>query len=296
MSRGLSYLAEQKYVHRDIACRNCLVNAQRIVKIGDFGMARPMFDSDHYKFKRKGMLPVRWLAPESLADGLFTPASDIWSYGVLLYEIVTFGSFPYQGISNSQVLDYVKMGGSLKIPRGVKPQLENLMMACWSFEHKDRPTASDISEIISNHPRMVTPCLDVPLSSVQMPESDSLELLPGLKTSRSSPKPLNDSSFTTMNNLNYVPSTRDDLHTLQFGMNVPMVEKSINGSVFNNFNAMEPLLMRQSSKEMSKSNLSLLRYVPMNGYGKMTYYCNHSPEDNNDDDLRDYTKMSVTHC
>ncbi|KAJ6649876.1 Insulin-like growth factor 1 receptor [Pseudolycoriella hygida] len=77
ISKALAYLADHKYVHRDVACRNCLVNAQRMVKLGDFGMARPMFDSDYYKFNRKGMLPVRWMAPESLGLGIFSPASDL---------------------------------------------------------------------------------------------------------------------------------------------------------------------------------------------------------------------------
>ena len=66
VSRGLSYLAELKYVHRDIACRNCLVNSTRVVKLADFGMTRPMYENDYYRFSRKGMLPVRWMAPESL--------------------------------------------------------------------------------------------------------------------------------------------------------------------------------------------------------------------------------------
>lgn len=71
IARGLSYLSSMNYIHRDIACRNCMINAQRIVKIGDFGMARPTFESDYYRFARKGMLPVRWMAPESLDVSLF---------------------------------------------------------------------------------------------------------------------------------------------------------------------------------------------------------------------------------
>lgn len=68
------------------------------------------------------MLPVRWMSPEALGLGLFTPASDVWSFGVLLYEIITFGSFPFQGMGNNQVLEYVKNGETLPIPTGIKPQ------------------------------------------------------------------------------------------------------------------------------------------------------------------------------
>lgn len=87
-------------------------------------MSRPMYDSDYYRFNRKGMLPVRWMSPESLELGIFSPSSDVWSYGVMLFEIITFGSFPFQGMTNNQVLEHVKQGNTLEIPRGVKPQLE----------------------------------------------------------------------------------------------------------------------------------------------------------------------------
>lgn len=181
VSRGLSYLAELKYVHRDVACRNCLVNSSRVVKLADFGMTRPMYENDYYRFSRKGMLPVRWMAPESLADGLFTPMSDVWSYGVLLYEMITFGSFPFQGLSNNQVMEHVKAGHTLSIPSGIKPQLENLLKSCWHMTATKRPTASELVELLSNNPRLISPCIDVPLASVQVERTDSLELIPSVR-------------------------------------------------------------------------------------------------------------------
>ncbi|EFA03677.1 hypothetical protein TcasGA2_TC013779 [Tribolium castaneum] len=176
VARGLSYLAQLKYVHRDVASRNCLINAQRIVKLADFGMTRPMFENDYYKFTRKGMLPVRWMSPESLALGVFTPSSDVWSYGVLLYEIITFGSFPYQGMTNGEVLEYVKNGHTVTIPQGVKTQLRGLLKSCWHQDPKMRTRASEIVEFLANNPRLIVPCLEVPLASVQLEDTNQLEI------------------------------------------------------------------------------------------------------------------------
>lgn len=183
VARGLAYLAEQKYVHRDIACRNCLVSSHRVVKIGDFGMARPTFESDYYCFNRKGarkLFPVRWVPPETLSLGLYTPASDMWAFGVVLFEVITFGSYPYQGLSNNQVIDYVKSGNTLRIPSGVKPHLEGLLKACWSSDASKRPTALEVIDYISNYPRLLTPSLDCPETAVEMPETDidEMELFP----------------------------------------------------------------------------------------------------------------------
>ncbi|EEC03034.1 nerve growth factor receptor TRKA, putative [Ixodes scapularis] len=207
VARGLSYLADLKYVHRDLACRNCLVNAGRTVKIGDFGMCRPMYDSDYYRFNKRGMLPVRWMAPESLIDGIFTTMSDVWSYGVLLYEIVTFASFPYQGLSNNQVLDFVKNFNTLPVPNGCKPELEALLFRCWTRCAQQRPTACEIVEILANDSSLISPCLDLPLASVQVEGTDSLELTSigdrnrlhsisslGRKAEPPPPLPLNDTN------------------------------------------------------------------------------------------------------
>ncbi|XP_068222670.1 uncharacterized protein [Palaemon carinicauda] len=176
IARGLSYLAEMKYVHRDVASRNCLVNANRTVKLADFGMTRPMYENNYYKFNRKGMLPVRWMAPESLTEGVFTTMSDVWSYGVLLYEIVTFGAFPFQGMSNDQVLEHVKAGHTIAIPKGVKPQMEILLRSCWHHVPTRRIQILQIIDYLTTYPRLISPCLDGPQSSVQIEDTVSLEL------------------------------------------------------------------------------------------------------------------------
>lgn len=98
---GMSYLAAMKFVHRDLAARNCMVAEDLTVKIGDFGMTRDIYETDYYRKGTKGLLPVRWMSPESLKDGVFTSSSDVFSYGVVLWEISTLASQPYQVCLNA---------------------------------------------------------------------------------------------------------------------------------------------------------------------------------------------------
>jgi len=148
---------------------------------------------------------VRWMSPESLSDGLFTPMSDIWSFGVLLYEMITFGSFPFQGLSNNQVLEHVKAGNILNIPAGIKPQLGSLLRSCWSRTPTKRPTAGEIVELLSNNPRLISPCIDVPLTCVQIERTDSLEMGPLMSNTRSSKRDREDLSYSPMTGSLYSP-------------------------------------------------------------------------------------------
>ncbi|KAL3289679.1 hypothetical protein HHI36_023083 [Cryptolaemus montrouzieri] len=137
---GMAYLSAKKFVHRDLAARNCMVSENLVVKIGDFGMTRDIYETDYYRKGTKGLLPVRWMAPESLKDGVFTSSSDAWSYGVVLWEMATLASQPYQGLSNDQVLRYVIDGGVMERPENCPDKLYTLMKFCWQRKASSRPS------------------------------------------------------------------------------------------------------------------------------------------------------------
>ncbi|XP_029162941.1 proto-oncogene tyrosine-protein kinase ROS-like [Nylanderia fulva] len=143
VARGCCYLEELRFIHRDLACRNCLVSARdrenRIVKIGDFGLARDIYRDDYYRKEGEGLLPVRWMAPESIVNGIFTSHSDVWSFGVLMWEITSLGEQPYSSRTNLEVMDYIRTGGRLQMPLNCPSSLYQLMQRCWSFAANDRP-------------------------------------------------------------------------------------------------------------------------------------------------------------
>ncbi|KAM4809457.1 insulin receptor [Rhinophrynus dorsalis] len=154
ISDGMAYLNAKKFVHRDLAARNCMVAEDYTVKIGDFGMTRDIYETDYYRKGGKGLLPVRWMSPESLKDGVFTTFSDVWSFGVVLWEITSLAEQPYQGLSNEQVLKFVMDGGSLDQPENCPPRLNSLMQMCWQYNPKMRPTFLEIIDMLKDdlHP------------------------------------------------------------------------------------------------------------------------------------------------
>ncbi|XP_030565203.1 insulin-like receptor [Drosophila novamexicana] len=141
---GMAYLAAKKFVHRDLAARNCMVAEDLTVKIGDFGMTRDIYETDYYRKGTKGLLPVRWMPPESLRDGVYASSSDVFSYGVVLWEMATLASQPYQGLSNEQVLRYVIDGGIMERPDNCPEVLHKLMHRCWHHRPSARPSFLDI--------------------------------------------------------------------------------------------------------------------------------------------------------
>uniref|UniRef100_A0A8W8J0U6 Tyrosine-protein kinase receptor n=1 Tax=Magallana gigas TaxID=29159 RepID=A0A8W8J0U6_MAGGI len=148
VARGCTYLEEMHFVHRDLAARNCLVSSKNpremVVKIGDFGLARDIYKNDYYRKEGEGLLPVRWMSPESLVDGVFTTQSDIWAFGVLSWEVLTFGQQPYQARTNIEVLHFVRSGGQLDQPENCPQDIFELMKKCWCTSPEDRPSFSTI--------------------------------------------------------------------------------------------------------------------------------------------------------
>ncbi|XP_050529113.1 tyrosine-protein kinase transmembrane receptor Ror-like [Daktulosphaira vitifoliae] len=161
IAAGMKYLASQRFVHRDLACRNCLVGNNLIVKIADFGMSRDIYTCDYYKVGGSRLLPVRWMSPESVVYGKFTLESDVWSFGIVLWEIYSMGKQPYYGYSNDEVLKLIHDGVLLELPLNCPPVICVLMNGCWKSDPKERLKFSDIYERLKNVTKR--PELDSPL-------------------------------------------------------------------------------------------------------------------------------------
>ncbi|XP_053207383.1 ALK tyrosine kinase receptor-like isoform X2 [Panonychus citri] len=178
VARGCHYLEENHFIHRDIAARNCLLTAKfkspqastlystdgtfkmenynngfnnsgLVVKIADFGMARDIYRSDYYRKGGKAMLPVKWMPPEAFLDGIFTSKTDVWSFGVLLWEVMSMGFMPYPGRGNQEVMQLVTAGGRLEPPNNACPsQIYAIMQQCWQALPENRPNFPTIIERI----------------------------------------------------------------------------------------------------------------------------------------------------
>ncbi|XP_076059767.1 protein tyrosine kinase 2 Fak isoform X3 [Oratosquilla oratoria] len=148
LSTALSYLESKKFVHRDIAARNVLVYSHENVKLADFGLSRWVEEQSYYKAS-KGKLPIKWMAPESINFRRFSTASDVWMFGVCMWEILMLGVKPFQGIRNNDVIKRIENGERLALPPGCPPRLYSLMSMCWSYEPSKRPSFKDIKETLS---------------------------------------------------------------------------------------------------------------------------------------------------
>ena len=150
ISGGMHYLSVRSFVHRDLATRNCLVGKNLVVKIGDFGMSKDVYKSDYYRIGKEALLPIKWMAPEAIMYGKATIQTDIWSFGVLIWEVFSFAMQPWYGFTNEQVMEKVKGGEILSRPDNCPQMIYSLMLECWDMEPSKRITFESILQRLNS--------------------------------------------------------------------------------------------------------------------------------------------------
>ncbi|XP_047133488.1 insulin receptor isoform X2 [Hydra vulgaris] len=150
VASGMEYLSTLKLVHRDLAARNILIGTNNNVKISDFGLTRNVSDDLIYMSKKTRRLPVKWMSIEALSNQVFTTYSDVWSYGIVLFEIVTLGGTPYPTISNRELMDLLKSGYRMEKPQNCSETMYDIMLHCWNEDPLQRPNFTELREHLEN--------------------------------------------------------------------------------------------------------------------------------------------------
>ncbi|XP_070984954.1 tyrosine-protein kinase receptor TYRO3-like isoform X1 [Oncorhynchus clarkii lewisi] len=140
IARGMEYLSNRSIIHRDLAARNCMLSENLTVCVADFGLSKKIYSGDYYRQGSVSKLPVKWIALESLADNVYTTQSDVWAFGVTMWEIMARGQTPYPGVENSEIYEYLIKGERLKQPPDCQDDMYEIMHSCWSPVPKCRPS------------------------------------------------------------------------------------------------------------------------------------------------------------
>nr|XP_018913986.1 PREDICTED: tyrosine-protein kinase transmembrane receptor Ror2 isoform X1 [Bemisia tabaci] len=148
IAAGMVYLSDRKFVHRDLATRNCLISDSMVVKIADFGLSQKIYLQDYYKGDEQDAIPVRWMPLESILYNKYTIESDIWAFGVCLWEIFSFALQPYYGMTHEEVVKYIKDGRVLNCPDHTPQPVYDLMVMCWNRKPFERPSFRSISQTL----------------------------------------------------------------------------------------------------------------------------------------------------
>ncbi|KFU99212.1 Vascular endothelial growth factor receptor 1, partial [Pterocles gutturalis] len=145
VARGMEFLSSRKCIHRDLAARNILLSENNVVKICDFGLARDIYKNPDYVRKGDARLPLKWMAPESIFDKIYNTKSDVWSYGVLLWEIFSLGASPYPGVQiDEDFCSRLKEGTRMRAPEQATEEIYQIMLDCWRSNPNDRPRFSEL--------------------------------------------------------------------------------------------------------------------------------------------------------
>uniref|UniRef100_A0A672PPS5 receptor protein-tyrosine kinase n=1 Tax=Sinocyclocheilus grahami TaxID=75366 RepID=A0A672PPS5_SINGR len=150
IAQGMEYLSGRNFLHRDLAARNCMLRDDMSVCVADFGLSKKIYSGDYYRQGRIAKMPVKWIAVESLADRVFTVKSDVWAFGVTMWEITTRGMTPYPGVQNHEIYDYLLEGNRLKQPNDCLDELYGIMFSCWSADPVDRPDFPQVRKRLEN--------------------------------------------------------------------------------------------------------------------------------------------------
>nr|NP_001260234.1 PDGF- and VEGF-receptor related, isoform M [Drosophila melanogaster]AGB92770.1 PDGF- and VEGF-receptor related, isoform M [Drosophila melanogaster] len=151
VARGMDYLSSKKVLHGDLAARNILLCEDNVVKICDFGLARSMYRGDNYKKSENGKLPIKWLALESLSDHVFSTYSDVWSYGIVLWEMFSLAKVPYPGIDpNQELFNKLNDGYRMEKPKFANQELYEIMLECWRKNPESRPLFAELEKRFAN--------------------------------------------------------------------------------------------------------------------------------------------------
>jgi len=158
---GMMFLEENYIIHRDLALRNILVGGQSpsyIIKVSDFGLSRTTGDLGYYKSESKA-IPYKWCSPEIIQQGLFSHKSDVWAFGILLWELFSYGNPPYPGMLNSETVEHLLPGSRLHPPANCSIEISELMIKCWSHKPEDRPSFKEIisQSISKKNTSQITP-------------------------------------------------------------------------------------------------------------------------------------------
>ncbi|KAH9491816.1 Tyrosine-protein kinase htk16 [Bulinus truncatus] len=157
IAQGMMYLETKRLVHRDLAARNILLSSLQRVKISDFGLSRAMgTDKEYYKATKGGRWPIKWYAPESVNFGHFSHASDVWSYGVTLWEMFSFGGAPFEDMTGVEVIKFIEDGNRLNRPEKCPPVVYEVMLKCWSAKPADRPTFTWLNRHFEEEPEYMS--------------------------------------------------------------------------------------------------------------------------------------------
>nr|XP_029729484.1 fibroblast growth factor receptor 3-like [Aedes albopictus] len=168
---GMKHLEEKKITHRDLAARNILINENKTLKISDFGLSR----SGIYVNTKNKKVPLRWLSIEAMRDNLYSSKSDVWAFGIVLWEIGTLGGYPYPTVSNHELLEFLHNGNRLDRPENCSTELYDLMLHCWMAETDDRPSFDEIFKSLNPHRRIYIDFNEIEPTYVFPPTSDQIK-------------------------------------------------------------------------------------------------------------------------